>query len=167
MYGFVTVVFDGHRTAQMAYNTLVDFTPVYGWADDVAVVSRGKLGATHIHSTWAQDDSDVGVGGGWGLVTGGLIGLLFGPGGAMAGAAIGGSIGAMGGATNEMMLEDPRLDEVADALVKNSSALILVGEDPMLADFSSAIEPLGGKVIKSDLTEADIKALRKALKAAS
>ncbi len=39
----------------------------YVWIDDVAVVSRGKLGATHIHSTWAQDDSEVAAGGGWGL----------------------------------------------------------------------------------------------------
>ena len=167
MYGFVAVVFDGHKTAHKALDTLMDFTPAYVWIDDVAVLSRGKLGATHIHSTWAQDDSDVGAGSGWGLVTGGLIGLLFGPGGAMAGAALGGSLGAMGGATTEIAMDDPRLDDFAEALVKDSSALILVGEKPTIADFTSAVEPLGGKVIKSDLTEDDIKALRKELKAAA
>ncbi|MEY8120714.1 MULTISPECIES: DUF1269 domain-containing protein [unclassified Falsihalocynthiibacter] len=167
MYGFIAVTFDGKKTAQKALATLEDYSVAYVWIDDVAVVSRGKLGATHIHSTWAQDDSDITVGGGWGLLTGGLIGLLFGPGGAMAGAAIGGSLGAMGGAANEITFDDPRLDDLAAALVKDSSALILVGEKPSLADFTSAVEPLGGTIIKSDLTEKDIKALRKALKAAS
>lgn len=167
MYGFVAVVFDGKRTAQKALNTLEDYSPVYVWADDVAVVSRGKLGATHIHSTWAQDDSEVGASAGWGLVTGGLLGMLFGPGGAMAGAAIGGSLGALGGVTDQVVFDDPRLDDLAAALVKDSSALILVGEKATLADYASAVEPLGGKVIQSDLDADDIKALRKALKAAA
>ncbi|NDR56327.1 DUF1269 domain-containing protein [Aliiruegeria sabulilitoris] len=165
MYGFVAVVFDGHRTARKALDALADHDPAGIWVEDLAVLSRGKLGVTHIHSTWAQDDSDVGAGGKWGLITGGLIGLLFGPGGAMAGAALGGSLGAMGGATKEMMLEDPRLDELAVALVKDSSALVLVGERSTLADFLYAVEPLRGKVFKGDLSEATIHALRKGLKA--
>ena len=167
MYGFVAVVFDGKRTAQKALNTLEDYAPGYVWIDDVAVVSRGKLGGTRIHSTWAQDDSDVGAGAGWGLVTGGLISLLFGPGGAMAGAAIGGSLGGMGGLADEITFDDPRLDDFAAALVNGSSALILVGEKPTLADYTSAVEPLGGKIIQSDLDESDIKAMRKELKAAA
>lgn len=167
MYGFVAVIFDGKRTAQKALNTLEDYTPAYVWIDDVAVVSRGKLGATHVHSTWAQDDSDIAAGGGFGLLTGGLLGMLFGPGGAMAGAAIGGSLGVMGGAADEIVLDDPRLDDLAEALGKDTSALILVGEKPTLADYASAVEPLGGRVIQSDLTADDIKALRKELKAAA
>jgi len=167
MYGFVAVVFDGHRTAGKALDTLMDYDPAYGWIDDVAVVSRGKLGATHVHSTWAEDDSDVGAGAGWGLLTGGLIGALLGPGGALAGAAIGGSLGVVGGATEEIVTDDPRLDDFAAALDKNTSALILVGETPTLADFGSVVEPLGGKIIRSDLDEKDIKAIRKGLKHAA
>ena len=167
MYGFVAIVFDGKNTAQMALNSLTDIRPAFMWVDDAAVVSRGESGATRVHCTWAQNDCDVAVEGSCGLLTGGLIGMLFGPGGAMAAAALGGSLGAMGGATIEITLEDPRLDEVADALVKDKSALILVGEKPMLADFASAVEPLGGRVFKSDLTEDDIKALRKELRAAA
>ena len=167
MYGFVAIVFDGKTTAQMALNTLTDIRPAYVWVDDVAVVSRGKSGASRVHCTLAHDDSDVAVGGRWGLLTGGLIGLLFGPGGAMADAAFGGSLGAMGRANMKITLDDPCLDELADALVKDTSALILVGEKPMLADFASAVEPLGGGVFKSDLTEDDITALRKELGAAA
>ena len=85
----------------------------------------------------------------------------------MAGAAIGGSIGAMAGASDEVTFDDPRLDDLSQALGKDTSALILVGEKPTLADYTSAVEPLGGTVIQSDLTSDDIKALRKELKAAA
>jgi uncharacterized membrane protein len=164
MYGFKAFVFDGKKTARKAFDTLEDHAPVYVWIDDVAEVSRSKYGSIKVHSTWAQDDSEVGAGAGFGAVTGGLIGMLFGPGGALAGAAMGGSLGALFGATDEIAFDDPRLDDFAAALAKDTSALILVGEEATLADFGSAVEPFGGKVIDTGLDENDIKALRKALK---
>jgi uncharacterized membrane protein len=164
MYGFKAFVFNGKRTAGKAINTLEDHMPVYPWIDDAAVVSRSKHGAIRIHSTWAQDDSAVGVGTGLGAVTGGLLGVLLGPGGALAGAAAGASVGAMMGVGDEIAFDDPRLDEFASSLAKDTSALILVGETPSLADFTSAVAPFGGKVIETNIDEKDIKALRKALK---
>ena len=134
------------------------------WIDDVAVVSRRKHGPMRIHSTWAQDDSDVGAGAGFGAVTGGLLGLLLGPGGALAGAAVGGSMGAMFGAAADVAIEDPKLDDFAAALDKDTSALILVGEEVTLADFGSVFEPYGGKIIDTNLNEDDVKAIRKKLK---
>ncbi len=167
MYGFKAYVFDGKRTAGKAFDTLEDYTPTYGWIDDAAVISKSKHGSIRVHSTWAQDDSEVGAGTGLGAMTGGLIGLLFGPGGALAGAAIGGSLGAMMGASDEIAFDDPKLDEFAASLVNDTSALILVGEEAILADFVSAVEPFGGKIIETDLDEKDITALRKALKKAA
>ncbi len=167
MYGFKAFVFDGKRTAGKAFDTLEDYTPTYEWIDDAAVISRSKHGATRVHSTWAQDDSEVGAGTGLGALTGGMIGLLFGPGGALAGAAVGGSLGAMFGASDEIAFDDPKLDEFAASLANDTSALILVGEEATLADFGSAVEPFGGKIIETDLDEKDITALRKALKKAA
>jgi uncharacterized membrane protein len=164
MYGFKAFVFDGKKTAGKAINTLEDHTPVYPWIDDAAVVSRSKLGTIRIHSTWAQDDSTVGAGAGLGAVTGGLLGVLLGPGGALAGAAVGGSMGAMMGAADDIAFDDPRLDEFASSLAKDTSALILVGEKPTLADFTSVVTPFGGKVIETNLDDKDVTALRKALK---
>jgi len=43
---------------------------------------------------------------------------------------------------------------------------VLIGDKATLADFASAVEPLGGKLIQTDLNEDDIKALQKALKKA-
>jgi uncharacterized membrane protein len=164
MYGFKAFVFNGKKTAGRAFDTLEDHMPVYPWIDDAAVVSRSKLGFIRIHSTWAQDDSAVGAGTGIGAVTGGLLGLLLGPGGALAGAAAGGSLGAMFGVADEIAFDDPRLDDFANSLAKDTSALILVGEKATIADFTSAVQPFGGKVIETNLDDNDVKALRKALK---
>lgn len=163
MYGFKAFVFNGKKTAAKALDTLEDHMPVYPWIDDAAVVSRSKLGVIRIHSTWAQDDTAVGVGTGFGALTGALLGVLLGPGGALAGAAMGGSMGAMFGITDEIAFDDPRLDDFAASLDKDTSALILVGEKVTLADFTSAVEPFGGKVIETDLDEKDVKTIRKAL----
>jgi len=163
MYGFKAFVFNGKKAAGKALETLEDHTPVYPWIEDAAVVSRSKLGFTRIHSTWAQDDSAVGVGTGLGAVTGGLLGMLLGPGGAMAGAAMGGSVGALLGVSDEIAFDDPRLDDFAASLAKDTSALVLVGEVATIADFTSAVRPFGGKVIETNLNDDDVKALRKAL----
>jgi uncharacterized membrane protein len=165
MYGFEAVIFNGKRTARKALETIEDRGgPPIGWIDDVAIVSRNKLGLTSIHSTWAQDDTAVGAGAGWGVVTGGLLGLMAGPGGALAGAAAGGSLGALVGLGSEVAFDDPRLDDFAASLAKDSSAMVLVGEKPTIADFGRVVEPLGGKVVKTDIDDKDIASLRKALK---
>jgi uncharacterized membrane protein len=164
MYTFKAFVFKGRKTAGKAFEALDDHTPVYPWIDDAAVVSRNKFGFIRIHSTWAQDDSAVGVGTGFGALTGALLGMLLGPGGALAGAATGGSLGALFGVTNEIAFDDPRLDDFAASLAKDTSALILVAEELTLADFTSAVEPFGGTVVETSLNEDEVNALKKALK---
>jgi len=163
MIGFKAVVFEGNKTAMKALDTLEDYTPTYAWIDDVAVVARNKRGHIKVNSTWAQDNSGE-EGLGWGAVTGGLVGLLAGPGGALAGAAIGGSLGGLFGATIDADVDDPRLDDFAESLDKDASAVVLVGEEETLADFATAFEPVGGKIIDTDLNEDDVKAIQKALK---
>ena len=163
MYGFKAFLFDGKKTARKALDTIEDRAPDYVWIDDVAEVSRNKHGSIRIHSTWAQDDSDVGAGAGFGAITGGVIGMLLGPAGALAGAAVGGSLGALMGASDEIAFDDPKLDDFAAGLSNDTSALILVGEEATLADFVTAVEPFGGKIVETNLDEKDIKALRKAL----
>jgi uncharacterized membrane protein len=164
MYGFKAFVFNGKKTAAKAFDTLEDHMPVYPWIEDAAVVSRSKLGIIRIHSTWAQDDAAVGVGTGYGALTGALLGVLLGPGGALAGAAMGGSMGALFGIGDEIAFDDPRLDDFAASLAKDTSALILVAERPTIADFTSAVEPYGGKVIETNLDDKDVAAIRKALR---
>jgi uncharacterized membrane protein len=84
----------------------------------------------------------------------------------MAGAITGGSLGFLMGASADLAFDDPRLDDFADAMVNDTSSLILVGDEATVADFATAVEPFGGKLIQTDLNEDDIKALRKGLKMA-
>jgi len=163
MIGFKAFTFIGKKTAGKAFRTMEDYAPEYYWIDDVAVLSRSKHGHTRVHSTWAQDESGE-AGLGWGAITGGLIGMLAGPGGALAGATIGGGVMGVLGAAADVAFDDPALDDFAKALGKDTSALVLVGEEATLADFGAAVEPFGGEVINTDLDEKDIKALNKALK---
>ena len=107
MYGFKAYVFNGKKTAGKAYETLEEHTPVYPWIQEAAVVSKNKLGFTRVYSTWAQDDTAVGVGTGVGVMTGALLGALLGPAGAAGGAVMGGSVGAMSSAAGEIDLERP------------------------------------------------------------
>ncbi|MGR3662980.1 MAG: DUF1269 domain-containing protein [Paracoccaceae bacterium] len=165
MYGFKAIVFDGKRTAQKALDTLEDYTPMYIWVDDVAVVTRSKHGGVRVHSTWAQNE-DARSGVGWGAITGGLLGLILGPAGAMIGATIGGSLGGLIGEESDIAFDDPRLDDFAAALVNDTSALILVGETDTIDGFNTAIGSLGGKIITTDLDASDVKAIRKALRQA-
>ncbi|CAB5083206.1 hypothetical protein D3OALGA1CA_370 [Olavius algarvensis associated proteobacterium Delta 3] len=163
MAKFKAITFKGKKTAMKALHTLEDYSPEYYWIDDVAVVSRSKHGHLRVNSTWAQDESGK-AGLGWGAVAGGLIGMLAGPGGALAGAAVGGGMGGLLGAAEDVAFDDPRLDDLAAALDKDTSALIMVADEAELADFWTAVEPFGGEVIDTDLDEKDIKALKKALK---
>ena len=163
MIGFKAITFKGKKTAMKAFRTLEDYSPEYYWIDDVAVVSRSKHGHIRVNSTWAQDESGE-AGLGWGAVAGGLIGLLAGPGGALAGAAVGGGVMGLVGKRLDAAIDDPRLDDFAAALDKDTSALIMVADEAEVADFWTAVEPLGGEVIDTNLDEKDIEALQKALK---
>ena len=163
MARFKAFTFEGKKTAAKAFRTLEDYSPEYAWIDDVAVLSRNKHGHTRVHSTWAQDETGE-EGLGWGAITGGLVGMLAGPGGALAGAALIGGVAGVIGASIDFVVDDPKLDEFASALDKDTSALVLVAEEATLADFATAVEPFGGEVIDTVINEDDIKALRKALK---
>lgn len=91
MVYFKALILQGKRTARKALDTIEDNYPEAVWVDDVALVSCNKYGNLSVHSTWAQDDSDISGGIGWGAITGGLIGALLGPAGAVAG-AMGGAV---------------------------------------------------------------------------
>jgi uncharacterized membrane protein len=163
MVGFKAVTFQGKKTAMKAFHTMEEYSPEYDWIDDLAVVSRSKHGHLRVNSTWAQDN-ETAKGVGWGALAGGLVGMMAGPGGALAGAAVVGSIGGLLGADEDAAFDDPKLDDFAASLERDTSALILVGEEATLADFWSAVEPFGGEVVETNLDEKDIEALRKALR---
>ncbi len=163
MVKFSAYLFDGKNTAMKALHTLEDRDVAYVWVDDVAVVSKSKHGILNIRSTWAQDDAGE-FGLGWGALCGGLLGALAGPGGALAGAAMGGSLGGLMGLTSDLVFDDPALDDFAAGLTKDTSALVILGDETMMESFVGAVTPLKGRLIQTDLNEKDVETIRKALK---
>ena len=164
------IVFDGRKTAGKALDKLEDEGAIT-WLDEVAVISRGKHGMIRVHSTWAQDDTAATAGVGLGALTGGLIGAMMGPQGAIAGAIgagalAGGSLGGMLGVTAEVAVGDERLESFASRLKNDTSALVLVSDPTRATAFVSAFEPYGYlEVVETQLNEHDVKALSEALKA--
>ena len=63
-----------------------------------------------------------------GALTGALLGALAGPGGALAGAIGGGWIAGVMGVSANVAFSDPRLDDFADCMKDDTSALILVAD---------------------------------------
>jgi len=164
MTNFKAFTYDGKKTAQKVLDGIYDNTDVYAWEDDVALISKSKSGHIKVHSTWAQDSSNVSGGIGFGAITGGLIGLLFGPGGAMAGAAIGGSMGGLIGEAENIDFDDPALDEFAASLVNDSSALILLGDEAVETEFAAAVAGYDAAVYDAVLDDAAVASLQDAMK---
>ena len=139
MNNFKAVTFNGKKTAHKVLNAIDDSTYDYYWIDDVAEISVSKNGRTKIHSTWAQDSSAVGAGVGFGAMVGGLIGMLFGPGGALVGASLAGSVGGLIGHHENVKFDDPKLDDFAASLLYDTSALIVIGTDATIIEFTNLL----------------------------
>jgi len=168
MSHFMAITFRGRKTAQKAHDAIEDNND-YEWLDDIAVVSRSKHGYVRVHSTWAQDDTIVKGSVGWGAVTGALLGALVGPAGAIAGAIgagalAGGSLGALFGTTTDLALEDPVLEQFAESLDKDTSAVVLVSDAVAVDEFGRIFEPFEGTLLETNINEDDVKALKKAVK---
>ncbi|RUM72313.1 MAG: hypothetical protein DSZ08_01260 [Sulfurovum sp.] len=184
MTTFTAYTFKGKRTAQEVLNKIED-SYSYGWIDDVAVISKDDLGRIRIHSTWAQDNlGETGLG--WGALTGAILGLLAGPGGALAssaataaaatsseaalaGAAAGGSLWGLLGLTTDEAIDDPRLDEFGDQLHKDMSSLVLVTGEPYVDEYVNVMgpyqeAPYNGIIIQTNLDDDDIKYISKKIK---
>ena len=68
------------------------------------------------------------------------------------------------GASMNVAVSDPRLEEFADKMKKDSSALILVDDGPYADEFSTAFDAYGGVLIETELNADDVQAIRTAMK---
>jgi uncharacterized membrane protein len=164
MPGYVAVVFDGKRAARNALDRLQDAATPYVWIDGAAVAHQGPRGAIHVDGGLADVQScgtartylDA-----FRLI--GPIGLLFGPEGPLAGATITAASGGLFGTAAKASMSDPRLIDVAKALTSDSSALLMVGADDALDAFVDTLVADRCRIIRSDLTGSDLRAIKKVL----
>jgi uncharacterized membrane protein len=164
MSDFKAFTFDGKSTARNALGKLESRNISWEWLDDIAEISVNKKGTYRVHSTWAQDSSNVPGGVSYGAILGGVLGLLLGPGGAFAGAAVGGSIGGLIGHHLNVKFNDPVLDKFAASLLNDTSALVILGDKMHIAELSRALSEYDLKTFETVLDEDVEKTLRKALK---
>lgn len=169
MIYFKAVTFNGKKTAHKVLNAIEDSPTSYIWEEegDIASISVNSKGHIRVHSTWAQDGRIESGGLGFGALAGGLIGLLLGPGGALAGAAIGGSIGGLIGHHENIKLADPTLEDFANSLESDTSALVLLGPRSAIDEFSGELDELADyefTVFETKLDQAALDELEKAMK---
>lgn len=165
MSKFKSFTFEGKRSARKALDKIEDKNNiVYDWIDDIAEISVNAHGHYRVHSTWAQDSDNVPGGIGFGAICGGLIGLLFGPAGALAGASVAGSVGGLVGHHKNVKFNVPVLNDFAASLVPDSSALVIVGPEVRVEEFTAMLANYEVKTFETELDKDAEKALKEAMK---
>lgn len=166
MINFIAATFDGKRTAHKVLSKLEENNKAYIWYEegDYAVVSVNQKGHIRVHSTWAQDSIMEPGSVGLGVIAGGLIGLMFGPGGALAGAVAGGSMGGLIGNKENIKLTDPELKAFADSLVNDSSGILLIGPPDAIDEFKTELKGFETKMFESIVDDALLGNLKEVLK---
>ena len=126
--------------------------------DAVVAVKKqnGKLKLNQMHDLTA---SGAASGGFWGM----LIGLLFlSP---LFGFAVGAAAGAVSGALADVGIDDKFMKELADTLTPGSSALFVLVRKVTPDKVLGEIKGLGGKILKTSLSEENEATLQAALDA--
>ncbi|MBR7836539.1 DUF1269 domain-containing protein [Actinospica durhamensis] len=119
----------------------------------VAIVSKDEQGYSHVDTP----GSVAGVSAAGGALFGSVFGLLFFV--PFLGAAVGGAIGAMWGALRQHGLDDEFRRQVNETLESGSAALVVMTAEPVGNEFTEALGPFGGSVLRTSLSEEDERAL--------
>jgi uncharacterized membrane protein len=114
--------------------------------EDAVVVTRDAEGKIKLH----QAVNTVGTGAAGGAVWGGIIGLIFlAP---LLGMAIGAASGAAAGALTDVGVDDNFLKDLGNKLEPGSAALIVLVKSVTPDKILERIQPYGGQVLQSSLT---------------
>lgn len=169
------VTFHGETAAASAFGRMRERAESDApWTHEVAIVEHLRGGRVSVRGTFANRYVDVEEtdhvsepGAAEGALTGGLVGLLFGPPGLAAGLVLGGVIGAEVGKPTEVELEpEPLVEELREAVPKGDSAVVLLAEPAHVDAMLATLPERHGDVIRHLLTEAQTSALIASLSAA-
>ena len=114
---------------------------------------EGADGKSHVETP----QKIVGVSAASGALWGMLIGLLFFVPGV--GLLLGGAMGALFGKLSKSGVNEGFRSQVQDMLTPGSSAVVIMASKITEDKFADAMGPLGGKVLKTSLSEEDEKEL--------
>ncbi len=128
-------------------------------AEQVAAISRDMEGKYHVQTSHGGESTGAGAvwGGFWGLLFGMLFFIPF------AGWAMGAGLGALFGHLTGRDLDKAFVDQVRDHLQPGTSALFMVIEQVTPDKAIAALQPYGGTLIKTSLSDEQTRKLQEAL----
>ncbi|MFB7029513.1 MULTISPECIES: DUF1269 domain-containing protein [unclassified Streptomyces] len=149
MSELIVIGYDDHAVARKA------FKAVQQLRDDhvvelkgLAVVRVDQDGETHVDTPAKTEEIALSATAGalWGLVLGMIV---LTPGIGVVGAALGGLIGKL----NQMGVDRGFRQKVSDLLAPGSAAVVIMASKITEDRFAAAMEPFGGAVLKTSLSE--------------
>ncbi|MFC8292885.1 DUF1269 domain-containing protein [Streptomyces sp. NPDC057242] len=149
MSELIVIGYDDHAVARKA------FKAVQQLRDDhvvelkgLAVVRVDRDGETHVDTPAKTEEIALSATAGalWGLVFGMIV---LTPGIGVVGAALGGLIGKL----NQMGVDRGFRQKVSDLLAPGSAAVVIMASKITEDRFAAAMEPFGGTVLKTSLSE--------------
>jgi len=166
MSDLVVVSFKGEDTADRVLNKLQELQKEHLIdLEDACVVVRDAKGKIHLKQ--AVDLVRMGAlsGAAWGGLFGVLVGaLLLNPlAGLATGMAVGAGTGALSGALSDYGIDDDFMRSTGQNIEAGSSALFILVRRVNFDKVLPELKPLGGKVMKTSLTNDQEERLRKAL----
>jgi len=162
MSTLIVIGYPDETTAEKVFNELKKAQEDYVVdLDDAAVIVHKADGKFDVHTGY----SPVGMQTTWGFFWGALFGLLFFV--PVFGMALGAGMGAIMGAIQKSSIDKAFQDRVRDMVKPGTSAVFMVLRSATEDKFTKALEPYGGTVLQTSLSEDDEKKFQEALKADS
>ena len=166
MADLMVVAYDGVDTADQALNKLRELQKEYLVdLEDAVVAVRDKNGKVHLKQAVNLAAAGALSGATWGMLMGTLVGLLFlNPLAGMAtGLAVGAGAGALSGALADYGINDDFIENTAREFQPGTSALFILARRMNFDKALPELKKLGGKVLKTSLSNADEQRLKSAL----
>ncbi|MEU9294005.1 DUF1269 domain-containing protein [Streptomyces sp. NPDC048266] len=154
MSELIVIGYDDPEVARRAFDTVQDLQRDYVvHLNGLAVVSVDADGRTHVDTT----SRVVGVSAASGALWGAIFGILFLlPGlGLLTGAALGGLVGRL----SKSGVDDRFRRQVGDLLTPGAAAVVIMASKVTDDKFTVAMQPHGGTVLKTSLSDEDEKEL--------
>lgn len=143
VYNILAFSFEGEKTAGEKMKDVKSSGALDGYKIDAqAVVEQDPKGKVHIH-----EPGKGGVGTTVGAVTGGLLGLIGGPVGVLAWAVGGAVVGGVAGHYMGRPISKGDLEEIGEALIPDSSAMLLLLEDTQTEGVVNSMSGYNAKVV--------------------
>jgi uncharacterized membrane protein len=157
MSDLIVIGYDDPATARQAYDEVLNLQRDFVvQLRGLAIVEVDADGKTHVDTPQRIVGTSAAAGALWGL----LFGVLFFvPGMAL----LGGALGAVIGKLNKSGVDDRFRAQVYDVLSPGHSAVVIMAGKITEDKFAAGMQPFGGKILKTSLSETDEKELAEEL----